>query len=135
MTQFSTWLITELETRGWSRADFAARAGIGGATLNALLEAGKTPAPDLCATIARALELQAEDVFRYAGLLPERQISESSGPAAGATPALETLTFMLLSVLLGLFTAGMTTLAWGAFVTVVMFLMLGFVRERSKRNR
>ena len=130
MTQFSTWLTAELETRGWSRADFATRAGIRAATLDALLDAGKTPAPDLCATIARALELQAEDVFRYAGLIP----ANYAAVPASTTPKLETLARLLISLIAGALTVVWTSaLVWGAFATAVAFLILSFIREPRKR--
>ena len=130
MTQFSTWLTAELETRGWSRTDFTARAGIQPATLDALLDAEKTPAPDLCVLIAAALDLRAADIFERAGLIP----ANYAAVPASTTPKLETLARLLMSLIAGALTVVWTSaLVWGAFATAVAFLILSFIREPRKR--
>lgn len=69
-TNFSEWLKDELEARGWKPAELSRRGAIDKAVVSRLLSAGRKPGPETCASIAQALELPEEDVFREAGLLP-----------------------------------------------------------------
>lgn len=70
MEKFSTWLLKQLEERGWSQAELARRAGLGNATLSRFITETHNPGPDACLAIARALKVPPVEVFRLAGILP-----------------------------------------------------------------
>ena len=67
---FTEWLENELITRGWTRAELARRANVSQSTLSLIWTGERTPGPDFCRAIARALNIPPETVFRKAGLLP-----------------------------------------------------------------
>lgn len=67
---FSTWLIDEMNTRGWSNSELARRANVVPSTVSMIVSRRKKPGIDFCTGIARALKTPPERVFRLAGLLP-----------------------------------------------------------------
>ncbi|MBN1658283.1 MAG: helix-turn-helix transcriptional regulator [Anaerolineae bacterium] len=67
---FVTWLIEELEQRGWTNSELARRAGVSPSTVSVILSRQKNPGPDFCLAIAGALRQPPEQVFRLAGILP-----------------------------------------------------------------
>jgi transcriptional regulator with XRE-family HTH domain len=73
MSEFSDWLDTELSKRNWTRADLAKAAGISQSSLSLIYSGNRKPGNDLCESIARALKLPPEEVFRRAGLLPPKR--------------------------------------------------------------
>jgi transcriptional regulator with XRE-family HTH domain len=66
---FKEWLSAEMKTRGWSQAELARRANTSRSAINGLLSGWRGPGPDLARSIAHALKLPDETVFRAAGLL------------------------------------------------------------------
>lgn len=68
-TNLSTWLANELKTRGWSIRELARRANISHTTIADVLSGQRAPTWDFCATIARTLGEQPENILRLAGLL------------------------------------------------------------------
>lgn len=74
---FPTWLQAHMNQRGWSQSDMARASGINRAVINKVLSSQSKPAPETLESIARALRLPQETVFRAAGLLPP---SPSSDP-------------------------------------------------------
>ena len=70
METFGTWILQQLDNRGWTQAELARRAHIGEATLSRIISGMRGIGPDACLSIARALNEQPEHVFRLAGLLP-----------------------------------------------------------------
>lgn len=68
---FLTWLDNELTKRSWNRAYLAERASISQSTLSMIGKRERNPGPDLCLSIAKALDIPPEIVFRKAGLLPQ----------------------------------------------------------------
>lgn len=72
-TDFSEWLLTEIESRGLSYSEVARRGGLSHARISQVIS-GSNPGADFCTSIARALDLPPERVFRIAGLLPPRII-------------------------------------------------------------
>ena len=75
-TNFITWLTNELNERGWSNSELARRAGIVPSTVATILNQQKSPNPKTCTSIARALSVPPERVFRKAGLLPPTIIGD-----------------------------------------------------------
>lgn len=67
---FSTWLMTELEKRGWTNSELARRAGVVPSTVSMILSNQKQPGLDFCVGVARALGELPETILRRAGLLP-----------------------------------------------------------------
>jgi transcriptional regulator with XRE-family HTH domain len=67
---FVTWLTTEMETRGWNNSELARRAGLVPSAVSQVIAGNRGPGPDFCRSVARALSLPPEMVFRRAGLLP-----------------------------------------------------------------
>ena len=68
---FVTWLTTEMETRGWNNSELARRAGLVPSAVSQVIAGNRGPGPEFCRSVARALSLPPEMVFRRAGLLPE----------------------------------------------------------------
>ncbi len=69
---FNEWVLAQIEARDWSVRELARRAGVSHGAINNVLNDLRNPGPDLCQALARALHVPAEEVFRRAGLLPER---------------------------------------------------------------
>lgn len=72
MTEFAKWLEDELKSRRWTRADLSRATGLSQTAFSQIFKGQRKPGPDLCIAVARALEVPEEDVFRKAGLLPEK---------------------------------------------------------------
>jgi transcriptional regulator with XRE-family HTH domain len=70
MQALAQWIVQELEQRSWRAADLAHRAGITEATLSRILSGKRKAGPEVCAALADAFQVPAEQVFRLAGLLP-----------------------------------------------------------------
>lgn len=67
---FVSWLIQELEKRGWSNSELARRADVVPSTISMVISEQKRPGLELCLGIAHAFGEQPEKVLRLAGLLP-----------------------------------------------------------------
>lgn len=67
---FSNWLLNKLREKGWNQAELATRAGVTRTAISDVISGRRNAGPDLCSSIARALDLPPEAVFRAAGLLP-----------------------------------------------------------------
>jgi len=68
--EFSTWLMQELEKRGWSNSELARRANVVPSTISMIISGSAKPGVDACLGIARAFGESPVKVFRLAGLLP-----------------------------------------------------------------
>lgn len=67
---FSEWIEEQLNLRGWKPADLARAARVGQTTISNIINGNRNPGPDFCISIARALNVPTELVFRKAGILP-----------------------------------------------------------------
>jgi transcriptional regulator with XRE-family HTH domain len=67
---FPQWIIEQLESREWSRAELARRAGLSQSVIYEVLSGNANPGYKLCVSIGKAFELTPESIFRAAGLLP-----------------------------------------------------------------
>lgn len=76
METFGDWLLAEIENKGWKQAELARRAHIQDATLSRIITGSRQVGPDVGQSIAQALEVPPEKVFRKAGLLPSRSPRE-----------------------------------------------------------
>lgn len=72
MEKFTVWLLDQLNTQGWQPAEFAREAGIQKGTLSNILNGNRKAGWDVCAAIAGVLKIPPAEVFRQAGLLPEK---------------------------------------------------------------
>ncbi len=70
MNKFGDWLSTEMKNRGMTQSELARKANISQAAISHILSNRRNPGNGLCESIARALRLPPELVFRKAGLLP-----------------------------------------------------------------
>lgn len=70
---FSVWLQSELDERGWSQSDLARESGSKPASISRLLQGTRNPGPDVCQAIAKAFGYPPDVVYRAAGLLPANQ--------------------------------------------------------------
>jgi len=70
--EFANWLEGEIKKREWKPADLARVAKINAGTLSNILNGLRGAGPDFCTSIADALGLPPEFVFRKAGLLPPK---------------------------------------------------------------
>lgn len=68
---FIQWLKLELEKRSWRQIDLAKRAYIDQGLLSRILNGITNAGPDTCISIARALKIPPEQIFRRAALLPK----------------------------------------------------------------
>jgi transcriptional regulator with XRE-family HTH domain len=78
MDNFTEWLMEELNRRDWTPAALANKAGINAGSLSHILNKNRNPGPEVCVSIARALNIPPEEVFRRAGLLPTKPL-EATG--------------------------------------------------------
>lgn len=69
MDDFFIWLNGELNKRSWSNNELARQAGLSTSAVHATLSQKNRLTWDFCASIAEALKLPPETVFRRAGLL------------------------------------------------------------------
>ena len=69
---FADWLEEELQERGMKPIDLSRAAGIDSGSLSRILSKQRGAGPETCQAIAHALRLPVEEVYRRAGLLPER---------------------------------------------------------------
>jgi transcriptional regulator with XRE-family HTH domain len=63
-----SWLIKELEERGWSHRELARRAGLSQTTVSQVISQQRKPTWDFCAVVAKALGEPVDRVFVLAGL-------------------------------------------------------------------
>lgn len=71
MNKFAVWLLEELNKQGWQQSEFAKEAKIGTGTLSNVLSGNRKPGWDFCVSVAQALNIPPDEVFRRAGLLPQ----------------------------------------------------------------
>lgn len=100
---FSEWLTTVMNERGWSQSDLARKANINRQVISSYINRQRIkPDENILKSIASALSLPPEEVFRAAGLLPtpigQRRVAEQivnyrAGELTDAQLA-EVLTFM-----------------------------------------
>lgn len=69
---FSEWLIEEMAKRGMSQADLARKTKLTTGGISNLVNQVRNPSPEALIAIAKAFDFPPEDVFRKAGILPEK---------------------------------------------------------------
>lgn len=69
MSEFASWLVQELEARGWSRAELARRGGVTSTSVDQVVNGLTRPGLKFARAVARAFEMPEEDVMRRAGIL------------------------------------------------------------------
>lgn len=67
--QFNEWLTEELKNRGIGIRELARMSNLGSGTVSRVITGSRSPGPEFCQAIARALKLPEEEVFLRAGLL------------------------------------------------------------------
>jgi transcriptional regulator with XRE-family HTH domain len=77
VTTFSTWLQSELDSRGWSQSDLARASQTSPGTISNLITGLRQPGDDLCRAIASAFKMPQWRVFLFAGLLTEPPVSKN----------------------------------------------------------
>lgn len=77
MNDFVSWLITEMNSRGWSNSELAKRADVVPSTVSLVVTGKSNPGDDLCLGISRAFRITPEEVFRRAGILPPLLASDN----------------------------------------------------------
>jgi transcriptional regulator with XRE-family HTH domain len=70
MTAFPDWLLERLNEKDWSQSDLARAAHIGRSSISEVLSGRRQVGRELATSIANALKLPPEQVFRAAGILP-----------------------------------------------------------------
>lgn len=70
-TEFVTWLIAEMNKRGWSNSELARRAEIVPSAVSMVVSRQRGPGLEFCKGVARALKVPPDQVLRKAGLLPQ----------------------------------------------------------------
>lgn len=68
-SDFVEFIEAELEKRGWNWSSLARHAGMSTGTLSNIVTGGRTPGPETCNSIARALKLSPSLVFVKAGIM------------------------------------------------------------------
>jgi transcriptional regulator with XRE-family HTH domain len=66
---FSEWLQSELDKRGWRQADLARRSGIHTGHLSKVLSRERMPGVEFCNGVALAFGLPEIEVLQHAGLV------------------------------------------------------------------
>jgi transcriptional regulator with XRE-family HTH domain len=70
MTHIGEWLGQQLEQRAWSSSELARRAGISQSSVSNVLTGKQVPGLEFCKGVAKALDMQPEEMLRLAGHLP-----------------------------------------------------------------
>lgn len=70
-TEFTNWLVEELQKRGWTQSEFARRAGITAPTVSRVLSGDNNPGEEFARGVGRAFGMPVESVLRLVGKLPE----------------------------------------------------------------
>ncbi len=73
---FAEWLREELRNRDWSQSDLSRRSGVSTAQITRVLSGERGIGEATCKSLARALHLPPEEVFRKAGLLPPKPVAD-----------------------------------------------------------
>lgn len=69
-TKFGTWILRELDRRGWSQSEAARRGGISSTSISMVISGKMNPEIKFYRGVSRAFNLPLEDVLRQAGVLP-----------------------------------------------------------------
>jgi transcriptional regulator with XRE-family HTH domain len=70
--EFSSWLLEEMNKRGWSQSELARAAGLNRQSISDYVTQRRIkPDPDALVSLAHGLSISPVTVFRKAGLLPE----------------------------------------------------------------
>lgn len=69
---FSTWLVEAIQSKGWTQAELARRAGVSGAAISDAISGRRNVGSDLALSIANALRVPPDEVYRIAGILPPK---------------------------------------------------------------
>ncbi len=70
MTKLAELLTSEMAERGWSMRELAKRAGISHSQISNIVNGQANPGADFCLSVAHALNMSPEKIFRLAGILP-----------------------------------------------------------------
>lgn len=71
-TNFSDWLLEEMNKRGWSQAELARASGLNRQSVSDYVNRRRTnPEPEALVALAQAFKISPVTIFRKAGLLPE----------------------------------------------------------------
>lgn len=82
------WLWRELSARDWTQADLVKRSGLSSGHVSRLMSGEREFGLDAYRSIARALRLSLEDLFRLAGVLPPL-LQSAPGPLSALVERLE----------------------------------------------
>ena len=69
--EFIAWLVSEMDTRGWSQSETARRGKISSQMINAVVNRQTGVGVPFCTGVARAFNVPVEEVLRRAGILPQ----------------------------------------------------------------
>jgi transcriptional regulator with XRE-family HTH domain len=67
---FSEWLLRALENKGWSQADLARAANVSRSAISEIISGQRQIGKRTATSLAEALKIPPEQVFRAAGILP-----------------------------------------------------------------
>lgn len=69
MIELTSWLIEQLDKKGWSQRELARRSGMTQSNISNVISENQTITFDFCKSVADALGISAIRVFRIAGLI------------------------------------------------------------------
>ena len=69
---FAEWLRTELKAQGMSQAELSRATGLHTGSISNVLNGQRKPGADFVLSVARALRIKPEDLYRRAGILPQK---------------------------------------------------------------
>jgi transcriptional regulator with XRE-family HTH domain len=98
---FSEWLLLTLENKKWSQADLARAAKVSRSAISEVISGRRRVGKDLATSIADALKLPPEQVFREAGILPPENndpwVEEMSHKLGQLSPGLRSMAERLIN--------------------------------------
>jgi transcriptional regulator with XRE-family HTH domain len=94
---FSEWLLLMLEKKDWSQADLARAAKVSRSAISEIISEQRQIGKRTATSIANALKLPPEQVFRAAGLLPPEKdedpwVEDMSHKISKLSPGLRSIT-------------------------------------------
>jgi plasmid maintenance system antidote protein VapI len=72
---FGAWLQAEIDKRGWTKSMLARNAKVSPAAISDVISGRRNIGPELARSIAKALKMEQEAVFRIAGIMDSNGVS------------------------------------------------------------
>lgn len=77
-SKLGTWILEQMNLRGWTQNDLADRVGVTRSQISSIVTGRRGPSNELLIELSRAFRVSQEEVFRVAGLIPDKSKDKRS---------------------------------------------------------